>query len=244
MGSGLEWIWALFAQLMVAFSLVIVAACSIAIVRRQRPVNAWSLPDGSAASGRQVDPFVPGLVAEPRTGGEATMLLARVSCSLRAQGWPGIPIGLVASIPAFLTPTTVWLRGRVGLGLVLLAVQYGIVIFGKRYGGYRQRVVAAIPAPPSASFETAHQTRRRVQRRYLLTNVASLLTLSVFGFVTRLPLGAGLVGFSAALLTGAAWLRRSENRHGILLWHRAATGELRLLNPGRQLYSTTARVSE
>jgi hypothetical protein len=171
------------------------------------------------------------------------VLLARVSCSLRAQGWPGIPIGLVASIPALLAPTTARLGGRAGFGLVLLVVQYGMVMFGKRYGGYRQRVAAATPPPP-ARFETARQTRRRVQRRYLLANVASLLTLSILGFVTRLPLGAGLVGFSAALLTGAAWLGWWERRHGVLLWHRAATGELRLLNPGRQLYSTTARAGE
>jgi hypothetical protein len=138
----------------------------------------------------------------------------------------------------------VGLGGRAGFGVVLLAVQYGMVMFGRRYGGYRQRVAAATAPPPSVSYETAQQTRRRVQRRYLLTNVASLLTLSLLGFVTRLPLGAGLVGFGAALLTGAAWLGWWEKRHGVLLWHRAATGEMRLLNPGRQLYSTTAPAGE
>jgi hypothetical protein len=177
-------------------------------------------------------------------GEDQPALLARASCSLRAQGWPGIPIGLAASIPALLAPTAARLAGRAGFGLVLLVVQYGMVMFGKRYGGYRQRVSAATPPPPSASFETAHQTRRRVQRRYLLANVAALLTLSILGMVTRLPLGAGLVGFSAALLTGAAWLGWWEKRYGVLLWHRAATGELRLLNSGRQLYSTTARAGE
>jgi len=172
------------------------------------------------------------------------VLLARVSHSLRALGLPGVPIGLIASIPAFLAPTTGLLRGRVGFGLVLLTVQYGMVIFGKRYGDYRRRAAAATPAPPSASFETAHQTRRRVQQRYRLANVAALLTLSIFGFVTRLPVGAGLVGFSAALLTTAAWLRWWEDRHGLLLWHLAVTGELRIRNPAHQLYSTTARASE
>jgi hypothetical protein len=168
------------------------------------------------------------------------VLLARVSCSLRPQGWPGIPIGLAASIPALLAPTTAPIGGRAGFGLVLLVVQYGMVLFGKRYGCYRQRVAAATPPPP-ARLETAHQTRRRVQQRYLLANVAALLTLSILGLVTRLPLGAGLVGFSAALLTGAAWLGWWERRHGMLLWHRAATGELRLIkDPGRQLYTTTA----
>ena len=171
------------------------------------------------------------------------MLLARVSGSLWAQGLPGIPIGLVASVPAFLAPTTSWVRGRVGFGLVLLAVQYGVVMAGRRYG-YRRRVATAVPAPPLASFETADETQRRVRRRYLWVNVGSLLALSIFGFITHLPVGAGLVGFDAALLTRAALLRWWEGRHGMLVWGIAVTGELRLRDPVHQFYLTAARTGE
>ncbi len=183
------------------------------------------------------------MVADERTDLGGTVLLARVSGSLRAQGLPGIPIGLVASVPAFLAPTTSWVRGRVGFGLVLLAVQYGVVMSGRRYG-YRRRVAAAVPAPPLASFETADETQRRVRRRYRWVNVASLLALAIFGFITHLPVGAGLVGFGAALLTRAALLRWWENRHGMLVWGIAVTGELRLRDPVHQFYLTAARTGE
>lgn len=178
-----------------------------------------------------------GMAADPATGTEGTTLLARASESLRAQGLPGIPIGLVASVPAFLAPSIAWHRGRVGLGLALLVVQYALVMAGRRYG-YRRRVAAAVPAAPSASFETAGQTRRRLYRRYRWANVASLLTLSIFGSILRFPLGAGLVGFSAAFLTRAMWLRWWERRHGVVLWGTAATGGLRLRDPAHQLYLT------